>query len=145
MKVVHKVSWHVVHAVEVDQTWPGQTSAVFGASAIHLSFDLAVTPGRREGGAAGCIIATNACGKALEFDNPALFCLDEPAIQITASSLSQQQHKPLAEIVRRFQVGMTCSDILDVLLLLLIKLGGLKQWRTRFPSISSKQAHLMWG
>jgi hypothetical protein len=91
---------------------------------VHLSLNLPVVLGRREGSAHDCVIATNACGKALEFDNPALFGLHEPAIQITASPLSQHHHKPLAEVVRRFQVGMTCSDVVDVQPLLLIELGG---------------------
>jgi hypothetical protein len=104
---------------------PAKHQPFLELQAIDLRFHLAVVPGRREGGADSRIITTNASGKALEFDNPALFCLHEPAIQLTASSLSQYQHKPLAQLVRRFQVGMTCSDVFDVLPLLLIELGGL--------------------
>jgi hypothetical protein len=104
---------------------PAKHQPFLKLQAVDLSLHLPVIPGRRAGGADGGIISTNASGKALEFDNPALFGLHEPGIQITASSLSQHQHKPLAEIVSHFQVGMTCSDVLDLLALLLIELDGL--------------------
>ncbi len=51
-----------------------------------------------------------------------MFSLDQPGVQIHASPFCEHHHEPLAQLVGHLQIKMRLSDLLNRLLLFLIKL-----------------------
>jgi hypothetical protein len=88
--------------------------------AIHLSFDLPITPGRREGGTDCRVVTANALCKAFEFSKATVFGLDQPCIQVCASTFGQHRDKGLTEFVGCVKITVSLADAFDLVALLLV-------------------------
>src|SRR5947209_11735106 len=93
--------------------------------AIDLCFGLPITPLRSKGGSYCRIVLANPIGQLFEFGEPAVCSLNQPAIQISFSTLCQHHHKPLSQLVRSLEISMALEDAFNMAALFLIKLVGL--------------------